>query len=359
MEALSYADILSLSHAIGEIYTALDLESLYSTIFRSIRDLIPYDLCSFNYVSLTPTSFLKIIPSSHDHNSIIKKNRPAFNKHIHEHPLISHFTSDTVFKTTDVASRNQFMATAIYNEYYRHLDTETQIGFSIPISQKEISIIALSRNNLDFSEKDRLILTLLKPHCVSALRNVTEFDRLRQERNLLHQGAEAQQQGVLLCLKNGLIICISELAREMCSRYFAATLSEGDSLPEALDRRFKMETGDAGTARVDRDAFIVEKDGKRLVIKLLNDVTTGDGILLMTENDPAAPIRNLQRYALSPRETEVLRWLFNGKTNMEIAVILGISKRTADKHMEHIFGKLGVETRAAAVSLIRNGYDLN
>jgi DNA-binding response OmpR family regulator len=55
--------------------------------------------------------------------------------------------------------------------------------------------------------------------------------------------------------------------------------------------------------------------------------------------------------ALTPRETEVLSWLAKGKTNRDIAEILGLSHRTVNKHLEHIFEKLGVETRAAAAAL--------
>ena len=54
---------------------------------------------------------------------------------------------------------------------------------------------------------------------------------------------------------------------------------------------------------------------------------------------------------LTPRETEVLTWLAKGKTNRDIADILGMSHRTVNKHLEHIFEKLGVETRSAAAAL--------
>ena len=59
----------------------------------------------------------------------------------------------------------------------------------------------------------------------------------------------------------------------------------------------------------------------------------------------------LLQAALTPRETEVLTWLARGKTNRDIAEILGMSHRTVNKHLEHIFEKLGVETRAAAAAL--------
>jgi DNA-binding NarL/FixJ family response regulator len=51
---------------------------------------------------------------------------------------------------------------------------------------------------------------------------------------------------------------------------------------------------------------------------------------------------------LTDREVEVLRLVARGLTNKEIAVDLDISTKTAGHHLEHIFEKLGVSTRAAA-----------
>jgi DNA-binding CsgD family transcriptional regulator len=53
---------------------------------------------------------------------------------------------------------------------------------------------------------------------------------------------------------------------------------------------------------------------------------------------------------LTPREGEVLSWLAKGKTNRDIGEILGMSPRTVNKHLEHVYEKLGVETRTAAVA---------
>lgn len=52
---------------------------------------------------------------------------------------------------------------------------------------------------------------------------------------------------------------------------------------------------------------------------------------------------------LTPREREVLDWVAAGKTNRDVAAILGASPRTVEKHLERIYEKLGVETRTAAV----------
>lgn len=58
--------------------------------------------------------------------------------------------------------------------------------------------------------------------------------------------------------------------------------------------------------------------------------------------------KRLRNEGLTRRETEVLAWVAQGKTNCEVATILGASPRTVQKHLEHIFQKLGVETRTAA-----------
>lgn len=57
------------------------------------------------------------------------------------------------------------------------------------------------------------------------------------------------------------------------------------------------------------------------------------------------------RYQLTSREVEVLHWVTCGKTNRDIGDILGMSPRTVNKHLEHVYVKLGVETRSAAAVL--------
>ena len=56
----------------------------------------------------------------------------------------------------------------------------------------------------------------------------------------------------------------------------------------------------------------------------------------------------LLKLGLTPRATETLLWLSQGKTNSDIATILGITESTVKKHVQEIFEKLGVETRGAA-----------
>ena len=56
------------------------------------------------------------------------------------------------------------------------------------------------------------------------------------------------------------------------------------------------------------------------------------------------------RSSLTPREREVLARLAEGLTNRETADALGLSAKTVNRHVENIFNKIGVSTRAAAVA---------
>ena len=68
-------------------------------------------------------------------------------------------------------------------------------------------------------------------------------------------------------------------------------------------------------------------------------------------DDEQVQLELVQRFALTVRELEVLQWVACGKTNRDIGTILGLSPRTVNKHLEHVYVKLGVETRTAAAAV--------
>jgi DNA-binding response OmpR family regulator/DNA-binding CsgD family transcriptional regulator len=99
-------------------------------------------------------------------------------------------------------------------------------------------------------------------------------------------------------------------------------------------------------------------DAERYVSKagalLLNRFTkAGDDALamlyLVEEHAPAGPAE-LTKLGLTPRQSEVLYWIAQGKTNAEIAIILAASPRTIDKHVEQLLERLGVENRLTAAT---------
>jgi len=75
----------------------------------------------------------------------------------------------------------------------------------------------------------------------------------------------------------------------------------------------------------------------------------GEIILLQSANARAARGEAMLAAILTKRQQEIMNWIAEGKTSAEVAIILQISPRTVEKHLEAVFQRLGVENRIAAV----------
>jgi DNA-binding NarL/FixJ family response regulator len=92
-----------------------------------------------------------------------------------------------------------------------------------------------------------------------------------------------------------------------------------------------------GFARADRDITDAELDL----------------MILLTPHLDLAYRRARARSKVTPREWQVVVLVGQGMTNQEIALRLGVSPGTIRSHLEHVFAKLGVGTRTAAVAALR------
>ncbi|GAA6119173.1 response regulator [Acidovorax sp. FG27] len=119
-----------------------------------------------------------------------------------------------------------------------------------------------------------------------------------------------------------------------------------DAAPAAATARWLAQVQRQG------DGAVPLPGGHRLSARPLGASGLGETMLLLSVDAAGAPpAARTPPTPLTPRETEVLSWIAKGKTNRDIAEILGMSPRTVNKHLEHIFEKLGVETRTAAAAL--------
>jgi DNA-binding CsgD family transcriptional regulator len=119
-------------------------------------------------------------------------------------------------------------------------------------------------------------------------------------------------------------------------------------LPEELERWVQHQLAQLNGDEPSRplDSLVIDRDGKRLVVRLILQ-PAGDPYLLLAEQKPASP-RLLERLGLSRRRAEGLFWVAQGKTDEEVARILGCTVGTARKHLQRIFEQLGVGNRHAA-----------
>lgn len=96
-------------------------------------------------------------------------------------------------------------------------------------------------------------------------------------------------------------------------------------------------------------------DNPQLRLYFMGETAPNEFLLrLSRESGTSLPPEFTSELGLTTREGEVLAWLSKGKTNRDIAQILGLSPRTVDKHLEQIYAKLGVENRTAAAAIATN-----
>jgi DNA-binding NarL/FixJ family response regulator len=122
-----------------------------------------------------------------------------------------------------------------------------------------------------------------------------------------------------------------------------------DPIPQWLDQARK---GKAGS----KTAFMAALPGhEQLRLQYMGKLGANEFLLrLAKDSSTETPAEFSSELGLTTREGEVLSWLSKGKTNRDIAQILGLSPRTVDKHLEQIYSKLGVENRTAAAAIAVN-----
>jgi len=98
-----------------------------------------------------------------------------------------------------------------------------------------------------------------------------------------------------------------------------------------------------------RTAYRVAAAARRLQDEVRRGRLDGDAVnAVLRAAGHRAPSRRTGPSGLTPREVEVLRLLARGHTNREIARRLTLTSKTASNHIEHIYAKAGVSSRAAA-----------
>ena len=169
--------------------------------------------------------------------------------------------------------------------------------------------------------------------------------QMRQARTALDAFGQAT---VAIRASDGKLVWQTPLARSMLGEYFACS---GKDTPARLLAWIDEAIAAKALGRAPNQ--LVCTDGSRRLLASFHD-QTGDEewlVVLREENDASAIESLVAAFRLTLREAEVLYWVTLGKTSKDIGEILGSSPRTVNKHLEHIFEKLGVETRTAAANL--------
>ncbi|MEY4561566.1 MAG: hypothetical protein RLZZ618_843 [Pseudomonadota bacterium] len=219
------------------------------------------------------------------------------------------------------------------------------IIFMTGLTETEHVVAAFQAGGVDYVTKPiraQEVLARMTVHLQSAR-------QARQARNALDAFGHATMAiHADDAVTRGRAVWQTPLARELMQRYFAVAAGQ---VPEAILgwlRQHLTPASDSPEAR----SFTVVQDNRQLVLTLQERTSDDDWMIVLREvSDAAIVAAVMSTFKLTLREAEVLYWVVKGKTNRDIGDILGSSPATVKKHLEHVFEKLGVETRNAAASL--------
>jgi len=353
MERLKTRDLnqlLQFSQGLLALRTAEDFRQF---LLRNLRTLISSEYSSYGEIDPNRP------PGEMGHTWIepLGLNPPGYTewsqKLLAAEPTWLHFQESRTSNPlthSDFYSERQYRETehyALYNEIGSSL-RDMIVAFRVHSSGLLLNFGAVRGKR--YSTRDRLMLAAIGPHVFQASLNVKAFSDLSTEVHRLYSAIESGGRATVIVSRDRRVPYCSPRAKTWIEEYFGGF--HGDALPERIDSWLRQQLARATTiddVAAPSDALKVAGPKGTIVTRL---ASLPDGWLLLIEREGfELDIRTLQSLPITRREAEVLAYVAMGKTNPEIATILGISRLTVKKHLEHIFYSLGVETRPAAAGV--------
>lgn len=357
MDTLREADVRSLLELVSESNAQRSLRAFRGGILPGLRKLVPCDVAAYNEIEGDRRAF--VLSDPEDALAVFDDPAATLARNAANHPLISYYarTRDgRAYKLSDFVTREQLHGLGAYKEIFSVAGIEHQIAFTLPSQPTLIIGLALSRSGRrDFDERDRALLNLARPHLVQAYRNVAAYARLQGTLRALSRGLAERGEGVVTFTRDGAIEFVSPTARELLAARFPTWSGRGGRLPQgladALAAAKAAANGDRAAGSATTAPIVVPGEGRTLVARLVagRAADEPDAILLEARAEPldVAAVRAL---GLTTRQAEVLRLVSLGRSTEQVAGDLRIAPATVRKHLEHVYERLGVTSRTAAVA---------
>jgi DNA-binding CsgD family transcriptional regulator len=268
-----------------------------------------------------------------------------------ENPLSQHVlrTKDgSARRISDFISQDELHATGLYQHVFRPLGIEYQLGFTLPAPRPLRIGVALSRHGKDFTDDECDLVNAVRPHLIQAYRTTQLLD----EYKTVIAGLASVLQGegrAFVVVHDGRAVTTAGPAAEMLNRYFDATRSE--RLPEPVEAWIAAVKAHGTQASPQlNEPLARERDGRRLMLRYVNSGTDQPELIWLEERSIEPDVTALRDLGLTEREAEILHAVVQGDDVPAIAGRLHVRERTVHKHLQNVYRKLGVSSRAAATA---------
>jgi DNA-binding CsgD family transcriptional regulator len=366
MEPLPITDLSKLNHSIQQIYALHDLDTFGGDALAIVDRLLPSDsIPVFNLTNVrTGQIWLKYLPNVEPiAPELIQVLTQVLSKDRHKHPIAENMpqTFHGAYKISDfMPSAELHQREGLYQQFLKPLAVEDQMllfladvnpGRWTELAQANTMLTGfiINRSKCNFTERDRTVLNLLRPHLSQAYTNAQQYQQLQHENNQLQQSLN--HLGAIMLNRDLEIYSIAPQAIIWLETYFDQPTC-ANQLPDHLRSWLKYQitclkqnTNLQNTCLPLRS----QQAGRELTIRLVIEPGE-DQYLLILEEQTLSSLQSLTLLGLSQRETEVLALIIQGKRNQAIATHLSIHTSTVRKHLEHIYTRWKVKSRTEAIA---------
>jgi DNA-binding CsgD family transcriptional regulator len=269
--------------------------------------------------------------------------------HCHQHPVFARQAvrpDPRVLSYADFVSAREWRKLGIYSAY-RRLGLRGELSLHLAGDERRTAVLTMHRIDRPFAERERALLESLAPHLRAAYLRLEQGREAQRWREALESGLDHAGACVVMVGADGRIVRAGGGAEEVLRRWFGPR-GKATHLPAELAEWIALSRADVGAPR-----FVRDRADCRLEVVPIGRSDAED-LLVLRERRTARPDPAELAAALpiTRRQAEVLAMLGEGRSDAEIAHLLGISVRTVGHHVAHILERLGVSNRTAAAGVL-------
>jgi DNA-binding CsgD family transcriptional regulator len=360
MEPLTLDDTQKLLKIIHNLYTLKNADTFGTDSLAIFEPLVPAD-ASVAMIFRADFTELAIQSLAPDLDSLVQKLMPELTRYVNQSPFFTNIPAIVkgTHKASDFIDFEEFSRREIYTETMKPIGSDDVTMLILldlesgrwPRPDEPILHYAFYHPWQKLSDRDRLVLNLLQPHLIQAYQNVCEHQQLHQQVTELQQSLDLC--GVILVDDLGGIKLITERAATWLQFYFPDNRNFAQ-LPELLQSwvRYQIQRSQSiDNLSLPQIPLRFQQQNRQLIIRLTIDIASQKYMLILAEEAILSVIAALELLGLTQREAEILAAIIRGRSNQEIANQLQMSINTVRKHLEHIYKKLGVQSRTEAIAV--------
>lgn len=322
----SAADLASLLTLMGEAHDLDELEPFTPVVLQRVADLLGSEQATYYELDITTGEISVYVRNSYQPAFPIPQPIPRVDRARHEE--LWDRSQDGVGAWSDVYPRVVRRRLEVTREqsFYGYIDA-AWMAFG---DRRSRSCFLALHQSRDFTETQRDRFLGTRAHVASLIRHADARRRLADVMVAVDAAEEGVSNAILLLGPSLGVERASPAARRMVTRWFGRF---GSELPEEL--------ADWSRTPFPRQPLRVERGGERLVVE-----APSRGALVLREE-------RVGSVSLTAREREVMSHVADGMSTDEIARAIWVTPGTVSKHLEHIYRKLGVTGRTAALAALR------